>query len=766
MELNKILSDGRWGDMAALVNANFEKIKVELMKLRFSSILTFCKGYFSTEARLVAKYPSGKTGEYAFVGTPWPGTVWEWIDTKWVDTGVAPQLGDSVFVELLKRHIDNKTILWDDGGKYIYSLGGGGGGGEDVFTITVSMDETQGVHGEILPAAVNTVKRGESLTITIKPKPGYVVQRVNVDKVNQGAITKYTFENVQEDHTMYVWFQTEIEANPTDFLERNDRPGVYYSSLQSAFDAVKTDYPDGLTRDVDIVCIKENIIFKRDRNLWIAELNKFNKGTVFTLTVDGMERLTLNCASLGGLKLSYSDNIVIRNTAFTNASNYMEAGSPEEMSAVMFNGDVDSYSRNLYLDNCTVDGSHTNGGEGRYGLIAKYAESVYLCGCRLTSFNCIPLKVMDCRMLSLVGNYVDASVSYGLIGHPALCTVSNGLVLIAEDNEFTGTTGEYLFCLTNVEYIFFRRNNIHDGGGEGIKISGKVAVKELVFDSNLFAGLLSQPSIAWAFHYILLECNAVHVSMLNNTGVVNGAVWQQWFMKSKGYHIDTIDLYNNIIASGVHASVPMRGIALGTVGVVNSSNNLYQVPLKNEGESNEGFFSAEGLTDVRKLASLQSQGVELDSRLVDTSVGIFQSKTGNAPYKLLDTLKDVYPANGSHLAAADLEYKSIAASGNTIGCYNLSGVSIDETVSVTGYNGSDMDAAAVFSEAEQHTTYAENMLLLMHKTPDRKKFLKISAVGEQHSVLILGRYGILRLLPVLDGNGEYETDEMYTINVE
>lgn len=39
-----------------------------------------------------------------------------------------------------------------------------------------------------------------------------------------------------------------------------------------------------------------------------------------------------------------------------------------------------------------------------------------------------------------------------------LCTMSNSQILIAEDNEFTGTSGEYFFYLTNVEHIFFRRN--------------------------------------------------------------------------------------------------------------------------------------------------------------------------------------------------------------------------------------------------------------------------------------------------------------------
>lgn len=92
-----------------------------------------------------------------------------------------------LFILKLRKHIDNDTIYWDGVKKVIKSKGGG-----EMFTITVDMDETSGVRGEILPAKVNKVQQGDSLTITIVPKTGFVVQRVNVDKVSQGAITEYT----------------------------------------------------------------------------------------------------------------------------------------------------------------------------------------------------------------------------------------------------------------------------------------------------------------------------------------------------------------------------------------------------------------------------------------------------------------------------------------------------------------------------------------------------------------------------------------------
>lgn len=658
------------------------------------------------------------------------------------------------FVRKLRKYIDNKTILWNDEKKYIYSLGG------DVFTITVDMDETQGVRGEILPAAVNTVKRGDSLTITIKPKPGFVVQRVNVDKVSQGAITEYTFTDVQEDHTMYVWFQTEVAANPVDWLERSDLPGTYYSSLQDVFNALKETYPEKLTRDVTVTCVKEGVKFKRDRNLWAAEMTGWNKGSMYVLTIDGANKLTLDCGSLGGIYVDHTDNVMIENIAFTNCANYSESGAPEEVSGVCVTGDVEGYCRNVYVRNCTIDGAG-----GRYAVIAKYADNVYLNNNRITSFNCIPLKIMDCRILSLIKNYVDASHSYGLIGHPALCTMSNSQILIAEDNEFTGSTGEYFFYLANVEHIFFRRNYFHDGGGEGVKIASKVPVKEVVFESNLFVHLLNQPVVSWGYHYVIFECDAEHVSVLGNTAYINSTWWQQWFLKAQNHHIETFDSYNNIIISAVANSVPMRGISLGTVGTVNSGNNLYQIPLNNQGNPVHGFFSTD---DIRgSLSSMQEKGIELNSNLVAMGEKVLQVQNGGTLYKLLNILADTYPADTNHLPGIDYEYKAKAATGNTVGCYNLAGTVIDETGDAnTGFVGEDISEDVGFSSAAQYVTYADNVLLLKHNTLNRNKFIKMKCTGSQHSELVLGRYGLVNLLPVLDDNGEYVSEELYDINIE
>lgn len=48
--------------------------------------------YFNTEAELNASRPNPSNGEQAWVGTPYPGTVWNVVDGVWTDTTVVPDV--------------------------------------------------------------------------------------------------------------------------------------------------------------------------------------------------------------------------------------------------------------------------------------------------------------------------------------------------------------------------------------------------------------------------------------------------------------------------------------------------------------------------------------------------------------------------------------------------------------------------------------------------------------------------------------------------
>ena len=71
------------------------------------------------------------------------------------------------------------------------------------FTITPTW--TSG--GSISPGVMQTVLYGDSITFSITPDTGYVVDNVLVDGVSVGAPTAYTFTNVTANHTIFASFK-------------------------------------------------------------------------------------------------------------------------------------------------------------------------------------------------------------------------------------------------------------------------------------------------------------------------------------------------------------------------------------------------------------------------------------------------------------------------------------------------------------------------------------------------------------------------------
>lgn len=70
------------------------------------------------------------------------------------------------------------------------------------YTITAAA----GNGGSITPEGEVVVASGSAQTFVIAPATGYVIDDVTVDNVSVGAVTSYTFENVNADHTINATF--------------------------------------------------------------------------------------------------------------------------------------------------------------------------------------------------------------------------------------------------------------------------------------------------------------------------------------------------------------------------------------------------------------------------------------------------------------------------------------------------------------------------------------------------------------------------------
>lgn len=803
MDLNTIQSDGRWGDVAAFINANFEKIRLELMKLRHASILTFCKGYFSTAARLLNKYPAGKTGEYAFVGIPWPGTVYEWVDTAWVDTGVVPQIGDAVFIELLKRHIDNETIYWDDTDRVIKSAGGGDRP-EETFSITVGVNPANvgqcAVEAEDAMSVVSdatgaswTVRAGKGSTVRviIVPETGYQVQQLNVDTVSQGAVSEYTFENLDADHTMYVWMEVEAEEIPTDFLVRSDRPDVLYSSTHAALNAIKADYPDGLTQDVTLTCIKKakERRIANDENkamnerIYLSVLKDFNKGSMYVLAIDGAGLLTYNCTSLGGLKFTNVDNVLVRNVAFTNFCNYIEGSTPDEVAALMFIGGMDAYNRNLYADNCTFDGISTLNDTtcATYTVSTKYTENVHFHSCTFTGNAGLTFNMVNSRLAVFTGNRISGTFRSGAVAHAGLFNVTNGYRLILEDNELDGSTfRESLMYLSGIEAITLRRNYIHDGA-RIIEMSSNTVIGKLEAESNLIVNMMMPPVFSWIQELFSTATDIGELRLLNNTFWMGGGNYIQFIVRYTANDVRKAYIYNNIVVDP--DSSPTSGkvglYIFNTLGELHSGYNLYKVSIKNPATGQTyGCLTTVQNADGREesitisggkgynLSELLKSGYEVGTRLINKTERLLLIEDGGTTYAITPAQDGLYPANADYVPEMDYEYRKKSAT-NSIGCHNLHGTAVNEPAdSTAGYNGEDLSSATVFGSSAQYTTIADSVLMLAHNTLNRARIVRFGVVGTQHRSLAVGRYALVHTSPEVDENGEYRADELYTINVD
>lgn len=108
----------------------------------------------------------------------------------------------------------------------------GGLGPITSFTVAASA----GPNGLISPSGNIFVTQGKDQAFTITPETGYMIDNVIVDGSNKGAITSYTFSNVQANHSINATFKTLSSGNHTpqqifEAVQSHMTPSVQVNSL-------------------------------------------------------------------------------------------------------------------------------------------------------------------------------------------------------------------------------------------------------------------------------------------------------------------------------------------------------------------------------------------------------------------------------------------------------------------------------------------------------------------------------------------------------
>lgn len=85
MKLNEIPVNARWNVVKQVLDNNFLRLLQAYMQCKVTNV-----GYFGSYEALLAKFPTANQGDNAWVGSPYPGTIWEYVDGGWHDTGIVP----------------------------------------------------------------------------------------------------------------------------------------------------------------------------------------------------------------------------------------------------------------------------------------------------------------------------------------------------------------------------------------------------------------------------------------------------------------------------------------------------------------------------------------------------------------------------------------------------------------------------------------------------------------------------------------------------
>ena len=126
-----------------------------------------------------------------------------------------------------------------------------GGGSYDCYTISASAGEG----GSISPSGNISVREGRDKTFTITPDGGYRISDVRVDGVSVGAVSSYTFDNVQKRHTIEAFFAKEnpdagnpfTDVHPDDWFY-DDVMLAYQNGLMNGTSAATFSPDDPITR--------------------------------------------------------------------------------------------------------------------------------------------------------------------------------------------------------------------------------------------------------------------------------------------------------------------------------------------------------------------------------------------------------------------------------------------------------------------------------------------------------------------------------------
>ena len=704
------------------------------------------------------------------------------------------------FVYNLRKHIDNNTIYWDGDNQVIKAKGGItetvsikvtiNPANVGQCTISATGDTINVVESDDKSSYYITATKTGTVTITIVPKDGYQVLKLNVDAVSQGAVSEYIFENLASDHTMYIWMEEMLVQTDTDFLIRSDKPSVYYSGLGECLAALQEDYPDKLTKDIMISCVKKATEVRGSQwnstyGIWTSTLTDWNKDSLYTLTINGNGLYTINCSWLGGLLFENVDNVFIKGISMLNYCNFSGAASPEELAAIMVrsNDDTDKV-KNVALHNCKFNGYYTDSSGKQahtwYCLRFKNVSNALIDSCNFDRASSVVVYMNGIDSAEINRSYLkgDYYINASGLGHANVLSISgNNAYLKLTDNVIDGAGMiEYACSISGISEFDLVRNTIKNCAGQPFSISGDMQrfnIKSNLFHSNITGG-------QYAYVRRMFGCSGIkELNVDNNTVYFNGEFSaSQEFLSG---NFERLVNYNNIFINKLGKAYVAFLNNSGGVKEYLSGNNIYASTLWNNNPSErftnfspaKAEINGDGYLDfsfeTRKLAEYQSRGYETDSVALSNTDSILNIDEGGSDYKLLESLKNTYLSNKEYAPEFDIDYLRAAVNNVSPGAYNLFGEEWDETTDTSvGYEGTNTIDQDTFNNSAAYIVPTDDITIIKVNSKNRNLFIKSLFTSDNgHSLMRFGQVITASLQCTYNKEtGMYIEDNNYTLNIK
>ena len=253
------------GDVATWTQSSFSEVELFSDARTGSITYTFADGSTQTVA-----YDAADVGNALPTDTKDGSTFQGWtIDGKTYTTLTSDLLTAINSTTLAATGSFKENTIPGGGG----SVGGGGGSVVSTFVITASA----GQGGTISPTGRVSVNLNANKQFTIQPKDGYVIADVLVDGVSVGAVSSYTFERVNKNHTISVTFKVAEAVDVADIFRD-------ISTSTWCYDAVQFVYVNGLMNGTTTTTFEPNRTL--NRGMWVTMLYRMAGSPAISGTED------------------------------------------------------------------------------------------------------------------------------------------------------------------------------------------------------------------------------------------------------------------------------------------------------------------------------------------------------------------------------------------------------------------------------------------------------------------------------------------------